>query len=157
MTDILNKVSPFGVSLVRFGMSAVFIMFGFWQLVGPDLWTAFVPPYAANLVGGNTIMLVLLNGWFELIAGLMLLVGLQVRTVSLLLGVHLALISQSLGFSQLGVRDIGLSVATLSIFLSGHDPLSLDRLFANQRNMKISPADQEDDNIPRYNSISRRF
>lgn len=86
-------------------------------------WVGFVPDWATSIMSAGT--LVYLNGIFEIIAGLMLAIGIFPRYVALLLGLHLLVISSSLGFSAIGVRDIGLSFATLSLFFLGNDKLAL--------------------------------
>ena len=140
MTNLISKLQPFAPTLVRLGMSAVFVWFGLNQLMSPSLWTGYVPDMAANLVGGNVTLLVLLNGWFEVVAGLTLALGLQVRLISFLLGAHLIVISTSLGTSSIAIRDYGLSIATLSIVLAGADIWALDRRFIHtKREIPLPP------------------
>jgi uncharacterized membrane protein YphA (DoxX/SURF4 family) len=61
----------------------------------------------------------------KIIAGLMLAIGIFPRYVALLLGLHLLVISEGLGISAVGVRDIGLAFATFSLFFLGNDKLAL--------------------------------
>lgn len=110
-------------------MAAVFLCFSYYQFSNPSIWTDFVPTWVAALVAGNAVLLVLLNAWFELVAGLCLLFGFQTRTVALLLSLHLFFIAGSIGLNSLGVRDFGLAIATLSIFFNGFDRISLDAMF----------------------------
>lgn len=126
--------------LLRLGMGVVFLFFSYYQFNDPSLWTGIVPKEITAIFAGNAIMLVLMNAWFELVAGICLLIGFQVRTVALLLALHLFGIASTIGISPLGIRDFGLSVATLSIFFAGYDMLSLDQYFLGDI----------DDNIP-YN------
>ena len=123
----MYKYSNFAPIIVRMAMSLVFIWFGYSQLTNPSMWTSYVPDFAVNLFGGKAVLVVLLNGWFELVAGFTLIFGIQVRIASFLLGAHLFLISLSLGFSALAVRDFGLAIATLSIIFAGPDLLTFDR------------------------------
>ena len=138
MNNFFSRIQPYAPIVVRLGMSAVFIWFGLSQLIDPAPWTGYVPDAAASLVGGNVTLLVLLNGWFEVVAGLTLALGLQVRLVSFLLGAHLIVISTSLGTSALAIRDYGLSIATLSIVLAGPDIASFDHRSA-KRNLPPLP------------------
>ena len=108
--------------VVRIGMSLVFLWFGTQQLLNPEQWIGFVPPLASSIAPLNTIVLV--NGLTEVILGLALIVGFQVRIASLLLAIHLFGITFFMGLTPVGVRDFGLSVATLSIFLHGKDTWS---------------------------------
>jgi uncharacterized membrane protein YphA (DoxX/SURF4 family) len=66
-----------------------------------------------------------MNGLFEVGAGVFLALGIWTRFVAFILGLHLLLISSSLGFSAIGVRDFGLSFATLALALLGGGPLAL--------------------------------
>ncbi len=124
----MNKYSSYAPAIVRIGMSLVFLWFGSNQLMDASRWVALVPEWVAQIVGSATL-LVHMNGWFEIVAGLCLLVGFQVRIVSLLLGLHLIGIASGFGLTAVGVRDFGLSIATFSIFFAGYDRLSLDKKF----------------------------
>ncbi len=128
----MNKLSKYAPAIVRIGMGLVFIYFGTNQLMHPSSWTGFVPVAIPSLLGMSTIKFVLMNGWFEIVAGCCLLVGFQVRAVGLLLGLHLIGISLSIGFTALGVRDLGLSAATISIFFAGADAWCVDGWFAKR-------------------------
>ncbi|MGC9605148.1 MAG: DoxX family protein [Minisyncoccia bacterium] len=140
MTNLFSKIQPYGAVILRLGMGLVFVCFSYYQFRNPSMWTSFVPQSVSGLLGGNATMLVLLNAWFELVAGLMLIAGFQVRTVSLLLAAHLFGIAGTIGISPLGVRDLGLSIATFSVFLAGPDIWSLDRYFLNKVDMKAPPS-----------------
>lgn len=70
--------------------------------------------------------IILLNGAFEIIASTLLLLGFYTRITAILLGLHLLTITFSIGFTQTGVRDFGLSIATLAIAINGPDKLCLE-------------------------------
>ncbi len=113
-----------GLLLLRSTLAFVFLWFGFSQLSDAALWTSFVPVWMTNIINAGT--LVYLNALFEIIAGIMLALGILPRLVALLLGLHLLMISLSIGLtSATGVRDIGLALATLSLALIGTDPFVL--------------------------------
>jgi uncharacterized membrane protein YphA (DoxX/SURF4 family) len=69
---------------------------------------------------------VYLNGWFELVFGTLLIIGFHTRIVAFLLSVHLLGIVFTVGYNEIGVRDFGLTVALISIFLHGPSDWSLD-------------------------------
>lgn len=69
---------------------------------------------------------VYLNGWFEVFASLLMLLGLFIRVSSLLLALHLAGIVLSLGYSAIAMRDLGLTIALIAIFMHGTDSWSID-------------------------------
>ena len=133
MTNFMEKIKPYGLVVARLGMGVVFLCFSYYQFSNPLMWTSFVPHAVSAVFGGNAYLLVVLNAWFELVAGIALIVGIQTRTVALLLSLHLFGIAGSIGISPLGVRDIGLAIATFAIFLNGPDIWSLDsRSFARR-------------------------
>ncbi len=66
-----------------------------------------------------------LNGFLEIAASLLLILGLYVRWVALALALHLFVIAGSLGLNPLGVRDFGLSFATLALACFGADRFCL--------------------------------
>lgn len=110
--------------VLRIGLSLVFLYFGFQQVTSPDIWAGYVPNFALFL--GSAEKIALMNGIFELIFGLLLIIGLFTRFVALILSLHLFVIASSLGFNDLGMRDFGLALATLAVFLNGEDKYCLD-------------------------------
>ena len=58
-----------------------------------------------------------LNGIFELILGAFLILGLFTRITALVLGINLIGIILGLGYNDVAVRDFGLMLITLAIFL----------------------------------------
>ncbi|MBI2102654.1 DoxX family membrane protein [Candidatus Woesearchaeota archaeon] len=121
---MMTSKQEYGVMLLRYAMAGVFLLFGINQLYAPTEWTGFVPGLVSKLMSASTAVIV--NGCFEIIFGLFLLFGLYVRLSSLLLGLHLIGISFSLGYSPLAIRDWGLAMATLALFLMGTDKYCLD-------------------------------
>lgn len=122
----LGNLSKYGSVLLRIALSLVVLWFGYGQLANPDMWIRIVPEWAAGLFGGAPNV-VLVNGWFEIIAGVLLLLGIQVRLIGLLLGLHLIGIASSFGLSPTGVRDWGLCLAMFAVSLNGPDVWSLDQ------------------------------
>ncbi len=112
-----------GVVVLRLTLAFVFLWFGFSQISNAAMWTSFVPEWATHIMDAGT--LVLLNGTLEIVAGIMLGFGILSQYVALVLGIHLFIIASSLGFSAIGVRDIGLSLASIALFFFGSDPFSL--------------------------------
>lgn len=118
--------------LLRISMSLVFFYFSFSQLKDPTAWAGYVPN--SLIIGGlSANNLVVINGFIELLFGLFLITGLYTRISSLILGVHLFGIALSIGFSPVGIRDFGLALATLTIFLFGPDKYTLDSKFEKKK------------------------
>lgn len=125
------KLTVYAPAVLRIGISLVFLWFGSSQLGDVQAWMAWLPAWTAALpLGAET--LVRLNGSFEVLFGTLLLLGFYVRPVALLLALHMFQIALTVGYSEIGVRDFGLAMATASIFLYGADRFSLDSLLANR-------------------------
>ncbi len=106
-----------GVLTLRYGLALVFLWFGFSQLTNPGDWTSFVPVSIANFLPLPVTMIVLLNGLLEVVCGVLLVLNVAVRWAALLLALHLAGITVSLGYNSVAVRDFGLMMATFSLAL----------------------------------------
>ncbi|HLC31157.1 MAG TPA: DoxX family membrane protein [Candidatus Nanoarchaeia archaeon] len=132
----MHNLEKYAPPLLRITLSLVFLYFGYQQITAPAEWAGFVPN-AALLFGTSATTIVIGNALLELSLGTLLLLGLYTRFSSLILSLHLFGIAFSLGFNDLGVRDFGLAVATLVIFLNGADFLTLDKKFA--KNPKHTP------------------
>ena len=123
----MTRSHSFGITLLRLTLAFVFLWFGFSQISDAAMWTSFVPDWATSFASAGT--LVLLNGLVEIVAGAALAFGILSRWVGLLLGIHLFIIATSLGLTAIGVRDIGLALATLSLFFLAKDEISLGNYF----------------------------
>ncbi len=124
-----NRFSQHAHIVIRLALAILFIWFGILQGRNPGMWTGFVPHWVTGMFNGNAVMLVYMNAWFEIIAGLCLLVGFQVRIVSILLALHLFFIAGSIGITPLGLRDFTLAFAMLSVAIAGADAWSVDMKF----------------------------
>lgn len=106
-----------GMQLLRLGMAAVFLWFGFSQIFNSLAWVAIVPMWASNLVHLPPAMIVLGNGAFEILAGTLMAMSFLVRPIAFLLAIHLLPIALSFGLTATCVRDLGLSLASLALSL----------------------------------------
>lgn len=109
-----------GILVLRLGLSAVFLWFGFSQLLDGLSWVVWVPDWAVQLLHIPPAMIVLANGLFEVVAGALLALGLFVRPVSILLSIHLVIVVFDIGLTAIGVRDFGLMCAVIALaFIAG--------------------------------------
>jgi uncharacterized membrane protein YphA (DoxX/SURF4 family) len=120
-----NYLQRYAPVVLRYGMALVILWFSLQQFMSPDQWIAFVPDSMVSLLHLSATSLVYLNAVFELVGGLLLLIGWQTRWVALLLALHLFDIMYVVGYGQIGARDFGLAVATLSVAMYGKDILSV--------------------------------
>ena len=127
------KNKDFPIAILRWGLALVFFYFGFSQIINPSAWTSFVPVFLTNLfLSANNI--VILNAIAELTLGVFLATGVYTRFSSLILSLHLFFISISMGFTPTAIRDFGLAIATLVIFLNGPDKYTIDWNVKNRIN-----------------------
>jgi uncharacterized membrane protein YphA (DoxX/SURF4 family) len=124
MNTSMSKYAP---TVLRIGMSLVFLWFGTQQLMHAENWIGFIPDFVVNMLPVAPTTFVMGNGIFEVIFGIALLLGIFTRPVSLILAIHMLGIALSLGWSAIGIRDFGLTFATTAIFLYGADFYTLDR------------------------------
>ncbi len=112
--------------ILRIGIGLVIIWFGTQQLINPASWYGFLPTWTNNIPVSHTAF-IYLNGWFEVCFGILLILGLYTKIVAGLLTLHLLGIVFSVGYSPIGVRDFGLTIALLSIFLSEENWFSMHK------------------------------
>lgn len=103
-----------GLLTLRAGLVLVYVYFGISQLMDAESWSRIVPAWAVNISGMEATTIVLLNGVFELVFAALLALGLFVWPVSIILATHLAVITFTMGYTPTGVRDFGLTLATLA-------------------------------------------
>ena len=125
INKILDKYFPF---VLRAGLAIVFLYFGINQLIHPQFFVGWLPK-EVSLLPLSPIKFVILNGGFEVLFGSLLLLGIYRRVSALLLGLHLLGITYTIGFTEIGIRDLGLAIATLVIAMIKDDFFSLDYLF----------------------------
>lgn len=125
-----NNPSTMPVAFLRIGMSLVFLWFATQQFLHTQMWTSYIPEWVMKFSSLDAVTLVHINGSFEFVFGIALLFGICTRTSALLLGLHMAEITFTVGYDSIGVRDFGLSIATFAIFLYGADYYCIDRLFS---------------------------
>ena len=124
LKDGMSRYAPV---VLRLGLAAVVLWFGMNELMSPAAWASYVPEWATSLSGLTPLTIVYLNGAFEVVAAILLALGVFVRTISFLLFAHLIVIVAEIGLNPTGVRDLGLAAGFLSLMLSGPDALSLGK------------------------------
>lgn len=127
MRKLFIFTEKYAGSVLRYGISAVILWFSLQQFLHNSLWTAYIPDSVVAMTHLGAPVLVFMNAMFELIFGLLLIFGWQTRIASLLLALHLFDIMWVVGYGEIGVRDFGLAIASLVVFMNGSDQLCLDR------------------------------
>lgn len=112
------------LALLRYSFAVLFLWFGYNQIINPEMWTAFLPPWLGYFpIPGE--MIVQLNGLFELIAAAALVAGVFTRLVALVLGAHLMFIAIQVG-GAIGMRDAVLAIIGLALCAADADRFTLD-------------------------------
>jgi len=124
---IISFIEFCAPSVLRYGMAIVILWFSLAQFLNPSQWISYVPDSIVSMTGISAIVLVYFNAIFELIFGVLLAFGWQTRIVAFLLAAHLFDIMYVVGYGEIGVRDFGLAVATLVVFMNGADALSIQQ------------------------------
>ena len=119
-------MKSYAPNILRIGIALIVMWFGFQQLFHPEIWTSYLPDFV-KLFPFTSTTFVYLNGWFEVFASLLLILGVFTRVVSFLMALHLLGIVFSLGYDSTAMRDLGLSVALFSVFMYGSDSWSFDK------------------------------
>ena len=110
--------------MLRYSLCLLFFWFGAQQLLDPVFWSSFLPNFTDSWpVQSETI--VRLNGSWEIIFALLLLLGFYTRLVAFILGLHLLGIAYTLGGS-VGMRDLALALSSFSLALSAADHWTWD-------------------------------
>lgn len=122
--NLKETLKPWGVAVLRWGLAIVFLYFGISQLMYPERFVGWLPAEVAMIPLAPKII-VILNGALELLFGTALALGLYTRIAAFILGSHLAGITYTIGLTEIGFRDLGLSIATLALVLTGPGALSL--------------------------------
>lgn len=136
--DYSFRMKSYAPVVLRIGVALVFLWFGTQQLLHTAMWIGLIPKSIISMSGLTAETLVHFNGAFEIVFGFCLLIGFFTRTAALLLALHILDITYVVGYGATGVRDFGLSIATISIFLYGVTSASLDAWLIRRNSSKES-------------------
>ena len=114
MQNIKLSNRDLGLYLLRFGLVLVYLYFGITQLMDPVSWSGIVPSWATSISTLEAVTIVYVNAIFEIVFALLLAIGLWTKWVSFILGIHLGIITITMGFTPVGARDFGLTLATFA-------------------------------------------
>lgn len=122
-----EKAKEYAPSVVRISLALVFLWFSVNQFLFVNNFVDLIPNFLVNASGYSPAVFVMLNAFVEFVLGMFLLLGVNVRFSSLVLGIHLIGIAFAVGYGPVMIRDLGLALVTLSIFLQGKDKLCLEK------------------------------
>ena len=110
----------YAASLLRVSMSLVFLWFGLNHLLNSSGWIFWLPTWMLALPVSPQVLL-MINGAIETLFGILLVLGLLTRASSAVLTIYLLMITAHLGYNDVMIRNLGLTLAMLSVFLQGPD------------------------------------
>lgn len=110
----LDRYSRYSQLVLRVGLGAVFVWFGWSSFSNPDMWVRLVPAWTEAI--GSPVTLVKIHGAVELVFGLLLVLGIKKRFAATILFISL-LNTLTLVSGPTLVRDIGLAFALFSLIL----------------------------------------
>lgn len=122
------NTSKYAPVVLRLGIGMVFIWFGMNQIFDQSMWVSYIPTFITQITGLSATTVVLFNGIFEVCMAVLLCFGFRIRIIATLLFLHMIMIVGEIGLNPVGVRDIGIMFALLSIALQGADQYSVDHL-----------------------------
>src|SRR3989344_2300691 len=133
MRALLYRLAPYSTLVLRIGLTVVLLWFGTSELIDAASWTSYAPSWAHSLGFMSAEQMVIMKGIFERVVGACLLAGFCLRWAAGLLFLHFFPILFSVGYNEIGMRDFGLHMAALSLFLSGDDRFSVDCYLRTKR------------------------
>ena len=99
--QVLDKLKPLGLLLLRWGVGLIFISTGYAKLFGaPARWLAWFPQH------GFPSYFAYIAGSLELFGGILLLLGLLTRPIALLLAVQMAIAVAKVSLPKAGIRNV---------------------------------------------------
>ena len=131
----MGKMRNAAPVVLRIGIALVFLWFGWKQLSDINAWVGLIPAWYVNISGLTATTLVLINGWFEIILGSLLLLGIFTKVAAGLLALHMLHVTFTVGYNGIGVRDFGLSMGAIAVFLYGIDFWCIDKFFKRNKNI----------------------
>jgi uncharacterized membrane protein YphA (DoxX/SURF4 family) len=108
-----------GPTVARISLGLVLAWFGYHELIGPAMWTGYVPSTGATSTAA--LVPVLAHGWLLLVLAIALIAGIWVQAAAgataLLLAEIVISLTVTAGLSDLAMRDVG--VLGLALCLTG--------------------------------------
>ena len=136
--NLSEKMTAVGPAILRIGMAVVFLWFGFQQFLNTMAWIGFIPEEVLKIVPLEASTLVHVNGAFEIVFGFALLLGFFTRMSALFLSLHMFHITTVVGYDSIGVRDFGLMIAVIAVFLNGADHTSIDQFLFFRKQKEVN-------------------
>jgi len=126
LSEFLIKNREYSIVIIRVSLALVILWFGVNQIINPENWFSYIPLGITENLPLSLETIIMLNGIFEIMIGILLLIGFYTRIIALIAALHLLSITIAVGFNEIGVRDFGLTFMAVSLIFSGAGVYSLD-------------------------------
>jgi len=117
--EFFIKNKDYSTAIIRIGLALVLLWFGIDEILNPENWFGYFPESLTSLLPFSLETFFILNGIFEIIVGILFLVGFKTRIVAAISALHLLSITIAIGYNDIGIRDFGLTLMAVSLIFSG--------------------------------------
>lgn len=105
------------VFILQLAIAFVFLWFGVDKMIRPEMWIGWIPEWFSAYIKVNPVHFMLFNGAIEVVLALWILIPFKNHWAAFLTFLYFIPILIITGLSQVGIRDISLAIATLSLAL----------------------------------------
>ncbi len=102
---------------LRVGLAVTFLWIGVLILRDPIGWGAFIQPWALALLPGSVISMMIGTAILDILIGIFLLLDIYTWVAAAIGAAHIAVVLVTAGITDVTVRDIGLIVAAIALFI----------------------------------------
>ena len=124
--------------VIRLAPGIVFLVFGIGKFVNPVYWLSYIPQSISNLIPFDQSTFIYTLGVIEAIIGILLIIGLFIKFISIVSSIHLVLVISSLGFNEISARDFALLLISISLILTNPSKYSLDSYLKRSKDKNIT-------------------
>ena len=117
--------------VLRIAISIVLFWFGVSGLFFTSTMVSYVPEWA-NIAGDSLEVTIQINGFIEIILGMLIFTGLFLRIATIGFIIHMGFILAVVGYNEIGVRDLGLLLSGVALYMTNDHTLTLDARFRNK-------------------------
>lgn len=111
---------------LRVGIGIVFFLFGIDKFFHVQNWMAYIPVWLPPYIPMSLEMFMYIQGVVEAILGLFLIIGFWSRTSAFFCAAILLVITISMRYNELSIRDFGLFLGALALVFREQTKWSID-------------------------------
>ena len=126
---IENKVQSYqwlAPIFLRIGVGVVFFLFGIDKFFHVQNWIAYLPTWIMPFLPVSAELFMYIQGVIEALLGFFLIIGFCSRTSGFVCAIMLLVITISMGYNEISIRDFGLFLGALALSLREQMKWSID-------------------------------